>query len=85
MEMQVICKFIEEQCLVKIDSMDEKLFSSGKLPSGFFMYLIMEIEERCSVVFEDDELKLEDFDTVRLIASMLDRAKEIPRGMPNMM
>ncbi|GKX32013.1 hypothetical protein SH1V18_44930 [Vallitalea longa] len=68
-----ILKFIEDNNLISINSMDEALFSKGKLQSGFFIYLIIEIEDSYNIIFSDEELKMENFDTVRMIESMINK------------
>ncbi len=73
MKDKLVWKLIEENNLVKITSIDEALFSEGKIHSGFFMYLIIKIEEHYGITFEDEELKIENFDTIRLIESMIKR------------
>lgn len=72
----LITKFIEERCLVKIDSEEESLFLENKLPSGFLLYLIMELEERHHIRFRDEDLKAERFDTVRSIIEVTTKALE---------
>ncbi|WP_024833892.1 hypothetical protein [Ruminiclostridium josui] len=66
-----ILNFIEKNNLVKITSKDESLFLQGKIHQSFFMYLIIEIEEKYGIFFEDEELVIENFDTIQLIESMI--------------
>lgn len=68
-----ILRFIEDNNLVRIDSIDEVLFSRGKLQLGFFIYLVIEMEEFYGITFSDEELKIEKFDTIRMIESMIER------------
>lgn len=44
-----ILNFIEKNNLVKITSKDESLFLQGKIHQSFFMYLIIEIEEKYGI------------------------------------
>ncbi len=66
-----VLNFIEKNNLVKINSKDESLFLQGKIQQSFFMYLIIEIEDRYGIFFEDEELVIENFDTIQLIESMV--------------
>ncbi len=74
MEGRFVLEFIENNNLVKITSTDEILFSQGKIQTGFFIYLIIAIEEHFDIIFEDEELKIENFDTVELIESIIKRS-----------
>ncbi len=66
-----VLNFIEKNNLVKINSKDESLFLQGKIQQSFFMYLIIEIEDKYGIFFEDEELVIENFDTIQLIESMV--------------
>ncbi len=66
-----VLDFIEKNNLVKINSIDESLFLQGKIQQSFFMYLIIEIEDKYGISFEDEELVIENFDTIQLIESMV--------------
>ncbi len=66
-----VLNFIEKNNLVKIISKDESLFLQGKIQQSFFMYLLIEIEDKYGVFFEDEELVIENFDTIQLIESMV--------------
>ncbi len=66
-----VLDFIEKNNLVKINSIDESLFLHGKIQQSFFMYLIIEIEDKYGILFEDEELVIKNFDTIQLIESMV--------------
>ncbi len=66
-----VLDFIEKNNLVKINSIDESLFLQSKIQQSFFMYLIIEIEDKYGIFFEDEELVIENFDTIQLIESMV--------------
>ncbi len=66
-----VLDFIEKNNLVKINSIDESLFLQGKIQQSFFMYLIIEIEDKYGILFEDEELVIKNFDTIQLIESMV--------------
>lgn len=50
MDSGYITRFIEKNNLVKIKSIDECLFSQGKLQIGFFIYLVIELEEYYDII-----------------------------------
>lgn len=66
-----ILNYIESNCLVKINADDEKLFTTRKVPIGFFIYLVIKLEEHYKIVFDDGELVEENFDSVDLIKSTI--------------
>lgn len=74
MEKEDIKRFIEEQTLIKIESDNELLFTSGKIRQEFFTYLIIMLEDYYEIAFPDQVLEIENFDSVE---KMIQMAKSI--------
>lgn len=65
--------FIENSLICYELDNRESLFLSGKIDEGFLWYLLLELEERYKIVFEDDSIHVENFDSVEAIAVMVNK------------
>jgi methoxymalonate biosynthesis acyl carrier protein len=55
---------------------DEKIFSSGLVNSLLAMQLVMFVEKEFAIQVIDEDLKLENFNTIRAIAELVHRKRE---------
>ncbi len=69
-----IRQFISESLLLDtfIDD-EESLFLSGKIDPEFLLYMVPMLENKYGIVFEDDAIILENFDSVKLITETVKR------------
>lgn len=66
--------FIENSLICyELDNRESLFFLSGKIDEGFLWYLLLELEERYKIVFEDDSIHVENFDSVEAIAEMVNK------------
>ena len=59
---------------------DDPIFSSGPVNSLLAMQLVLFVEKEFGIAVEDDDLKLENFETIRAIAALVDGKLGRPRN-----
>jgi acyl carrier protein len=64
-------KYILENLMIDFFDDEESLFLSGKIDPNFLLYLLLEIENKYGIVFDDADLQLEYFDSIKLITEII--------------
>lgn len=73
--MEFIKNLIKENLLLDTVEEDESLFISGKVDGDFLLYLFPILENKYGIVFDDTVIQQKNFDSVKDITKLLERAR----------
>lgn len=73
--MEFIKNLIKENLLLDTVEEDESLFISGKVDGDFLLYLFPILENKYVIVFDDTVIQQKNFDSVKDITKLLERAR----------
>ncbi|HAB60006.1 MAG TPA: hypothetical protein DCE48_04735 [Lachnospiraceae bacterium] len=73
--MEFIKNLIMENLLLDTVEEDESLFISGKVDGDFLLYLFPILENKYGIVFDDTLIQQKNFDSVKDITKLLERAR----------
>lgn len=73
--MEFIKNLIMENLLLDTVEEDESLFISGKIDGDFLLYLFPILENKYGIVFDDTLIQQKNFDSVKDITKLLERAR----------
>lgn len=73
--MEFIKNLIMENLLFDTVEEDESLFISGKVDGDFLLYLFPILENKYGIVFDDTLIQQKNFDSVKDITKLLERAR----------
>lgn len=67
-----LLEFIQRRTKLRL-GVDSDIFATGAVTSLFALELVLQVEQAFGVVIDSDDLNLENFSSVKAIASLVDR------------